>query len=101
MRGRHCVGLTRRAGWGGGGATQADYVLSFYDEARGLVNAPGPLWIDVLVREGYTSDTNAFMRRAGTRPPAARGCLPWPTLWPTLWPRARGDAGRSGAWQRL
>jgi hypothetical protein len=27
----------------------------------GLIDAPGPLWIDVFIRNGYTSDTNAYM----------------------------------------
>lgn len=37
------------------------YLLTFYDESRGMISAPGPLWIDVLVRENYTSDSNAIM----------------------------------------
>jgi hypothetical protein len=28
-----------------------------------LVNAPGPLWIDVFIRTGFATDTNAFMVR--------------------------------------
>lgn len=39
----------------------ARYILTFFDESMGLINAPGPLWIDVLVRECYTSDSNAMM----------------------------------------
>lgn len=35
------------------------YMLSFVDEATGLMSVPGPLWIDVLVRENLTSDSNA------------------------------------------
>ncbi|CAM9096417.1 unnamed protein product, partial [Ectocarpus fasciculatus] len=37
------------------------YLLTFYDESKGMIYAPGPLWIDVLVRENYTSDSNAAM----------------------------------------
>jgi hypothetical protein len=37
------------------------YLLTFYDEEKGMIFAPGPLWIDVLVRENYTSDSNAVM----------------------------------------
>jgi hypothetical protein len=37
------------------------FLTSRYDPAVQLVNAPGPLWIDVFIRNNYTSDTNAFM----------------------------------------
>lgn len=37
------------------------YVLSFYDAEKALFRAPGPLWIDVIVRENYTSDSNAML----------------------------------------
>ena len=37
------------------------YMLTFYDADIGLLSAPGPLWIDVLVRENYTSDSNAMI----------------------------------------
>jgi hypothetical protein len=37
------------------------YVLSFYDAEKELFRAPGPLWIDVIVRENYTSDSNAML----------------------------------------
>ena len=36
------------------------FLASFYDEDQGLLLVPGPLWIDVLVRENYTSDSNAI-----------------------------------------
>ncbi len=36
------------------------FLLDRYDPAVRLINAPGPLWIDVFVREGYTADTNTF-----------------------------------------
>ncbi len=36
------------------------FLLDRYDPNVRLINAPGPLWIDVFVREGYTADTNAF-----------------------------------------
>ena len=40
----------------------AKFMLSFVDPAKDfMINAPGPLWIDVLVRENYTSDSNAMM----------------------------------------
>ncbi len=38
----------------------AKYVLSFYDTQMQMLFVPGPLWIDVLVRENYTSDSNAI-----------------------------------------
>jgi hypothetical protein len=38
----------------------ARYLASFYDEDQGLLLVPGPLWIDVIVRENYTSDSNAI-----------------------------------------
>jgi len=36
-----------------------DYITQLIDPEMGLLNVPGPLWIDVLVRENYTSDSNA------------------------------------------
>jgi hypothetical protein len=38
----------------------ARYLTSFYDEDQGMLLVPGPLWIDVIVRENYTSDSNAI-----------------------------------------
>jgi hypothetical protein len=38
----------------------ARYLSSFFDEDQGLLLVPGPLWIDVIVRENYTSDSNAI-----------------------------------------
>jgi len=37
-----------------------NFLLSFYDKNYNLVKAPGPLWIDVFIRNNYTSDTNAI-----------------------------------------
>ena len=37
------------------------FLFSFFDETVGLLMVPGPLWIDVLVRENYTSDSNAIL----------------------------------------
>lgn len=37
------------------------FLLTFIDESRDLVLAPGPLWIDVIVRENYTSDSAAII----------------------------------------
>ena len=37
------------------------FITDRYDPQRQLVSAPGPLWIDVFIRENFTSDTNAFM----------------------------------------
>jgi hypothetical protein len=37
------------------------FLTDRYDPAVGLIDAPGPLWIDVFIREGFTSDTNAYM----------------------------------------
>jgi hypothetical protein len=37
------------------------FLTDRYDPAVQLISAPGPLWIDVFIRENYTSDTNAFM----------------------------------------
>jgi hypothetical protein len=37
------------------------FILSFVDVDMKLVAAPGPLWIDVLVRENYTSDSSAML----------------------------------------
>ena len=46
-------------------APDIERALSFltdrYDPALRLVQAPGPLWIDVFIRENYTSDTNAYL----------------------------------------
>lgn len=36
------------------------FLVDRYDAGVRLINAPGPLWIDVFIRDGYTSDTNAF-----------------------------------------
>eukprot|EP00008_Paramoeba_atlantica_P001983 CAMPEP_0201505174 /NCGR_PEP_ID=MMETSP0151_2-20130828/85618_1 /ASSEMBLY_ACC=CAM_ASM_000257 /TAXON_ID=200890 /ORGANISM="Paramoeba atlantica, Strain 621/1 / CCAP 1560/9" /LENGTH=471 /DNA_ID=CAMNT_0047899001 /DNA_START=812 /DNA_END=2227 /DNA_ORIENTATION=- len=36
------------------------FILSLYSEEEGLLNAPGPLMIDTLLRKGYQSDTNMF-----------------------------------------
>jgi len=38
-----------------------DFLTARYDPQVQLVDAPGPLWIDVFIREHYTSDTNAYM----------------------------------------
>eukprot|EP01120_Amphizonella_sp_Union-15-10_P015804 TRINITY_DN8197_c0_g1_i1.p1 TRINITY_DN8197_c0_g1~~TRINITY_DN8197_c0_g1_i1.p1 ORF type:complete len:770 (-),score=131.23 TRINITY_DN8197_c0_g1_i1:4-2313(-) len=38
-----------------------DYLLNMYHPNVGLLNAPGPLWIDVFIRGNYSSDSNAFM----------------------------------------
>lgn len=38
-----------------------EFLTDRYDPEVKLVNAPGPLWIDVFIREGYTADTNAYM----------------------------------------
>lgn len=37
------------------------YVLTFFDAEKGLFKAPGPLWIDVIVRENYASDSNGML----------------------------------------
>jgi hypothetical protein len=37
------------------------YILSFIDNEIYMINAPGPLWIDVLIREQYTSDSNTMI----------------------------------------
>ena len=37
-----------------------DYLNSFYDEEYQMLNVQGPLWIDVLVRDTYASDSNAI-----------------------------------------
>lgn len=36
-----------------------DYIIQLINPEMGLLQVPGPLWIDVLVRENYTSDSNA------------------------------------------
>eukprot|EP00756_Hemistasia_phaeocysticola_P043787 Hpha_TRINITY_DN17358_c0_g1::TRINITY_DN17358_c0_g1_i1::g.138044::m.138044 len=38
-----------------------EYLLALIDRKEGMLSVPGPLWIDVLVRENYTSDSNAIM----------------------------------------
>jgi len=38
-----------------------DYLTRRYNPRVGLVDAPGPLWIDVFIRDHYASDTNAYM----------------------------------------
>lgn len=52
-------------GWLRAHMPDIERALSFltdrYDPTLRLVKAPGPLWIDVFVRENYTSDTNAYM----------------------------------------
>jgi hypothetical protein len=59
------IALTQDYAWAGRMFPYVDlsvrYLLTFFDERRGLVSAPGPLWIDVLVRENFTSDSNAAM----------------------------------------
>jgi hypothetical protein len=37
------------------------FLTDRYNPALQLVQAPGPLWIDVFIRENYTSDTNAYL----------------------------------------
>ena len=37
------------------------FITDRYDPDVQLISAPGPLWIDVFIRENFTSDTNAFM----------------------------------------
>lgn len=37
------------------------FITDRYDPELQLVSAPGPLWIDVFIRENFASDTNAFM----------------------------------------
>jgi hypothetical protein len=37
------------------------FLLSYYDASAQLVNAPGPLFIDVFIRANFTSDTNAAL----------------------------------------
>ena len=37
------------------------FLTERYDPEVKLVNAPGPLWIDVFIRHNYTADTNAYM----------------------------------------
>ena len=37
------------------------FITDRYDPQRKLISAPGPLWIDVFIRENFTADTNAFM----------------------------------------
>jgi hypothetical protein len=38
-----------------------DFLTRRYDPSVQLVNAPGPLWIDVFIRNEFASDTNAYM----------------------------------------
>ena len=35
----------------------ARFLISFFDPSMGLLKSPGPLWIDVVVRENYTRYT--------------------------------------------
>jgi hypothetical protein len=37
------------------------FLITFFDSSCDLLSAPGPLWIDVIVRENYTSDSNAII----------------------------------------
>jgi hypothetical protein len=37
------------------------FLTDRYDAQVGLVDAPGPLWIDVFVRNQFASDTNAYL----------------------------------------
>jgi hypothetical protein len=37
------------------------FLTDRYDPSVQLINAPGPLWIDVFIRYNYTADTNSFM----------------------------------------
>jgi hypothetical protein len=37
------------------------FITDRYDPELKLISAPGPLWIDVFIREHFTADTNAFM----------------------------------------
>ena len=37
------------------------FITDRYDPEVQLISAPGPLWIDVFIRENFASDTNAFM----------------------------------------
>lgn len=37
-----------------------EFLLNMYDPQIQLVNSPGPLWIDVFIRNNYTSDTNSI-----------------------------------------
>lgn len=37
------------------------FLLTFFDESKDLISAPGPLWIDVIVRENFTTDSNAIL----------------------------------------
>ncbi len=39
------------------------FLTDRYNPTLQLVQAPGPLWIDVFIRENYTSDTNAYLVR--------------------------------------
>jgi hypothetical protein len=39
------------------------FLTDRFDPKVNLVNAPGPLWIDVFIRNSFTADTNAFMVR--------------------------------------
>lgn len=36
------------------------FLTDRYDPSVQLINAPGPLWIDVFIRNNYAADTNAF-----------------------------------------
>jgi hypothetical protein len=37
------------------------FLLTLFDPTVSLIDSPGPLWIDVFVRENYTSDSNAML----------------------------------------
>jgi hypothetical protein len=37
------------------------YLLKMYDASVGMINAPGPLWMDRFNKSGFTSDTNAII----------------------------------------
>ena len=39
----------------------ATFLMQFFDPSVGLFSVPGPLWLDVLIRENYTSDSNAML----------------------------------------
>eukprot|EP01065_Artemidia_motanka_P032238 TRINITY_DN3925_c5_g1_i1.p1 TRINITY_DN3925_c5_g1~~TRINITY_DN3925_c5_g1_i1.p1 ORF type:complete len:826 (+),score=258.54 TRINITY_DN3925_c5_g1_i1:45-2522(+) len=41
--------------------TSVGFLQSFWDPSAGLFKMPGPLWVDVLVREGYTVESNGAL----------------------------------------
>lgn len=59
------AGATGDSGWLRAQMPRIESALRFitdrYDPEVGLIEAPGPLWIDVFIREHFTADTNAFM----------------------------------------